>query len=374
MRYIDEFRDGDLARLLLRRLRAKTAGMATMRFMEVCGTHTVAIFRSGLRDALPPEISLLSGPGCPVCVTAQRDIDKAVELAGKPETILVTFGDMLKVPGTRSSLQVERAKGADVRVVYSPADALLIARQNPGKRVVFLGVGFETTTPAIALAIRAARQHGPDNFFVLALGKVMPPPLRALVDSGKGAIDGFLLPGHVSTIIGSLPYTFLAADYGMPSVISGFEPLDVLQSILMLVDQIGSSRAEVEIQYRRLVRPEGNPRAREVVADVFAPADAAWRGMGNIPQSGLELRAVYQQFNAEEAFDLDVSYSRDPAGCICGDMLRGIRQPYECNLFAKTCTPDNPVGPCMVSSEGTCAAFYQYGAREVRGQNGSRKR
>lgn len=361
MRYIDEYRDGELGRKLLRSLRAKVQGSRAFRFMEVCGTHTVSILRSGLRSALPPQISLISGPGCPVCVTAQEDIDKAIELAQRPNTVLVAYGDMLKVPGTRSSLQVERARGADVRVVYSPSDALAIAQMLPAMKVVFLGVGFETTTPPIALVIKEAFRLDVENFFVLSAHKLIPPPLKALLDSGEVAIDGFLLPGHVSAIIGSQPYQFLPADYNLPAVVSGFEPLDILQGVHMLVQQILESRAEVEIQYRRIVRNEGNVVAQQAVNDVFEPDGVSWRGLGEIPESGLRLREAYSRFDADKAFDLDISYSREPSGCCCGEMLRGVKAPDECRLFAGSCTPDHPVGPCMVSSEGTCAAYYQYG-------------
>lgn len=360
MKYIAEYRDGQLAQKMLQSLRVRVRGRPVMRFMEVCGTHTVSIFRSGLRTALPREIALLSGPGCPVCVTAQKDIDKAIEIAAKPDTILVTFGDMLKVPGTRSSLQAERAKGADVRIVYSPADALAVARSNRDKKVIFFGVGFETTIPAIALTVKDAYCQRVENFFVLSVHKVMPPPLKALLDGGV-ALDGFLLPGHVSTIIGSRSYSFLATTYHVPSVISGFEPLDILQSISMLVDQVIGGKAEVETQYRRVVRDEGNPLAQAAIAEVFEPADAFWRGIGEIPLSGLRLRERYATLDAERVFDIDVSYSKEPAGCSCGEMLRGVKDPYQCKLFAKACTPDHPIGPCMVSSEGTCSAYYHYG-------------
>ncbi len=361
MRYIDEYRDGQLGQKLLQSLHRKVQGQPALRFMEVCGTHTVSIFRSGLRSALPRQISLLSGPGCPVCVTAQADIDKAIELAKKPNTVLVTYGDMLKIPGTKSSLQAERARGADVRIVYSPSEALAIAQLHPTENVAFLGVGFETTTPPIALVIKEARRLKIDNFFVLSIHKVIPPPLKALMDSGDTAIDGLLLPGHVSTIIGSEPYRFLSSEYKVPAVISGFEALDILQSIHMLVEQISDSRAEVEIQYRRVVRREGNVAAQKAIGEVFEPADVIWRGLGEIPASGLKLREPYDQFDAEEAFDLDVSYSREPVACSCGDILRGVKSPYECKLFAKSCMPDHPVGPCMVSSEGTCSAYYHFG-------------
>ncbi|MDO8670955.1 MAG: hydrogenase formation protein HypD [Dehalococcoidia bacterium] len=361
VKYIDEYRDGESGKRLLQSLRTKVSGGPCLRFMEVCGTHTVSVFRSGIRSALPEQIKLLSGPGCPVCVTAQRDIDKSIELAARPNTVLVTYGDMIKVPGTRANLQVERAKGADIRVVYSPADALGICEANPDKNVVFFGIGFETTTPPIALVVKEALRRNLVNFFLLSVHKVMPPPLEALLQEGVVAIDGLLLPGHVSTIIGARPYDFIAEKYCVPAVISGFEPLDILQSIHMLVDQIHESRAGIEIQYSRVVKPEGNRLAQKAVVEVFEACDANWRGLGVIPLSGLKLRAKYDRFDAEQAFDLDVGYSRDPAGCSCGEILRGAISPLECKLFANGCTPDHPIGPCMVSSEGTCAAYYLYG-------------
>lgn len=363
MRFVDEFRDGTLGHKLLERLREKVQGGRALRFMEVCGTHTVAIFRSGLRSVLPSEIVLLSGPGCPVCVTAQRDIDKAMEAAAQPSVVLVTFGDMLKVPGTRGNLQSQRAKGSDIRIVYSPADALKIAEQQPDKKVVFFGIGFETTTPPVALSVIEARRRGLQNYYLLSVHKLIPPALRALLDNEELAVDGFLLPGHVSTIIGAEPYRFLIDEYQMPSVIAGFELLDILQSVHMLADQVLEHRPAVEIQYRRIARPEGNLRAQAVMREVLEPADVLWRGLGQIPGSGLRLREEYAAFDAERVLDLDVSYSREPAGCGCGDVLRGVKTPYDCHLFGKACSPERPVGPCMVSSEGTCYAYYQYGER-----------
>ncbi|MBI4319844.1 MAG: hydrogenase formation protein HypD [Chloroflexi bacterium] len=375
MRFIDEYRDGELGQRLLRSLRASVEGRPALRFMEVCGTHTVSIFRSGLRPALPPEISLLSGPGCPVCVTPQRDIDKAIELAGRPEVVLVTFGDMLRVPGTRTSLETERARGAEVRIVYSPGDALGIAERQKSKKVVFFGVGFETTAPAVALVVREAQRRGLDNFFLLSVHKLIPPALRALLDgpccrdvarnvpTARTAIDGFILPGHVSAIIGADAYSFLGNDYRRPGVVTGFEPLDVLQGISMLVHMLADGRKGVAVQYRRAVTNEGNLVAQRVLAEVFEPVNATWRGLGEIPLSGLALRQEYADVDAERVFDIHVGYSSEPAGCSCGEMLRGVKQPYECGLFATACTPDHPIGPCMVSSEGTCAAYYQYGER-----------
>lgn len=360
MKYLDEFRDRRLAEAILARIRVECD--RPVRFMEVCGTHTVSIFRSGLRQLLPPEISLLSGPGCPVCVTSQRDVDYAIELASQPGVILATYGDMMKVAGTRSSLLKERAAGRDIRIVYSAADAVQMAADNPTRQVVLLAVGFETTTPTAAMSVLEASERGLRNFRIFSAHKVIGPPLRALLDSREVQLDGFILPGHVSAVIGAKPYQFMVDDYKMPGVIAGFEPLDVLQTVHMLIAQVREGRPAIEIQYRRVVRPEGNPVAQDVVARVFEPADAVWRGLGAIPQSGLRLREEYAAFDAERAFDfdIDVSYSQEPKGCRCGDVLRGVMTPSQCPLFAKACTPETAIGPCMVSSEGTCAAYYRY--------------
>ena len=359
MRYLDEFRDPRLAEAMLKRIVAECD--RPLRFMEVCGTHTVAIFRSGIRQLLPPQISLLSGPGCPVCVTSQHDIDYAIELAGQPGVILATYGDMMKVAGTRSSLMQERAAGRDVRVVYSAADAVQLAADNPGRQVIFLGVGFETTAPTAALSVLEAAERGLRNYRMFSVHKVIGPPLRALLNSGEVQLHGFILPGHVSTIIGTSPYQFLVSEYSMPGVITGFEPLDILQSVHMLITQVANGRPSIEIQYRRAVRTEGNTAAQAIMEKVFAPVDAVWRGLGLIPQSGLRLREEYAEFDAERAYAVDVSYSREPKGCRCGEVLRGVVSPKQCPLFADTCTPEHAIGPCMVSSEGTCAAYYRYG-------------
>lgn len=359
MKYFDEYRDQEIAGKLIAHI--ESACTREVRLMEVCGTHTVAIFRSGIRGMLPANISLLSGPGCPVCVTANEDIDLAIEIARQEDVILTTFGDMIKVPGSGSSLENERARGGDIRVVYSSLDALEIARQNPEKKIVLLGIGFETTSPTIAGAVLTAESEHLDNFFILTSHKVIPPAMGVLLDADDVKIDGFLCPGHVSTIIGSHPYEFIPKDYGVPCVIAGFEPLDILQSILMLVRQIESGDARVEIEYRRVVRPEGNVTALKVLEEVFEICDVPWRGLGVVPQSGMALREKYNQFDARSAFDIDVAPSSEPEGCRCGDILRGARLPSDCKLFGKACTPDNPIGPCMVSSEGTCAAYFKYG-------------
>ncbi|MDP2949872.1 MAG: hydrogenase formation protein HypD [Chloroflexota bacterium] len=361
MRYIQGFRDGAAARGLAAEI--ERVASRPVNLMEVCGTHTVAVFRHGIRHLLPPPVNMLSGPGCPVCVTTNADIDKAIALAGQKGIILATFGDMMKVPGSYASLQQAKADGADVRVVYSPRDAVRIGRDNPQRPLVFFAVGFETTAPTIAASLLEAERLGLKNFYVLSVHKLIPPAMQALLDSGEVRIDGFICPGHVSVVIGSHPYEFIAQQYGVPCVISGFEPLDILQGIQMLLLQIGAGRAEVEIQYSRGVRPEGNPLARELMYRVFETSDADWRGLGCIPGSGLKLRAEYQRFNAEQVFAIDAPPTREHKGCLCGDVLRGVKKPPECPLFGKACTPEKPVGPCMVSAEGTCAGWYQYGPR-----------
>jgi len=348
-----------------------------MTFMEVCGTHTVAAFRCGLQSVLPDSVRLISGPGCPVCVTADEFVDRAVAAAGVPGVTIATYGDMIRVPGTAGSLEQARAGGADVRVVYSAADALDLAERNRERRVVFLGVGFETTAPGTAWTLREAHRRGVANFGVLCAHKTMPQAMAALAAGGELGIDGFLCPGHVSTVIGSRPYEFLARDYGVPCVIAGFEPTDVLEGILMLLRQQVEGRAEVEIQYSRSVRPEGNPAALRILDEVFEPCDAEWRGLGVIPGSGLRIRNEFSEHDAEVWFaDLPLPERRRHSGCICGDVLRGVRTPADCPLFARTCTPASPVGACMVSSEGTCSAWYRFArnsgdaAETTKGRNG----
>jgi hydrogenase expression/formation protein HypD len=358
MKYLTEYRDGLLASKMADRIKATSTKPA--RFMEICGTHTVAIFKHGIREVLPDHIDLVSGPGCPVCVTATRDIDKAIRLSRIPDVIVTTFGDMVRVPGSESSLQREKGRGADVRMVYSTMDALEIARQDPEKKVVFLGVGFETTAPTIAAAVVTAEAQGMENFSVLSSHKLLPPAMDALLSGGELDVSGFMCPGHVSTIIGTAAYEAVAAQYRTPCVVIGFEPLDILQGIYMLVSQIEAGDARVEIQYRRAVAPEGNLNALKTMNRVFEPCDAPWRGLGVIPKSGLAFREAYRAFDAEVLFDLEVPDSHEPPGCKCGDILRGVKKPVECKLFRGVCTPENPVGPCMVSSEGTCAAYYKY--------------
>ncbi|MBU1694833.1 MAG: hydrogenase formation protein HypD [Verrucomicrobia bacterium] len=332
----------------------------TVRLMEVCGTHTMAAFRSGLRSLLPANVQLLSGPGCPVCVTPIDYVDQAVALAQRPDTVVATFGDMIRVPGTEASLEQARARGAQVRVVYSPLDALAEARANPGTAVVFLGVGFETTAPTTAWALREAARDTP-NFYVLCGHKTMPQAMAALLDGGEVCVDGFLCPGHVSVIIGSKPYEFIPQKYGLPCVVAGFEGEDMAAAIRMALKQLAEGRAEVEVQYTRSVTREGNAKAQAAIREVFEDSDAAWRGLGTLPGSGLRIRGEFSAHDAERLLaGLEIPPAREPAACRCGDVLRGACAPPECPLFGTLCTPGHPVGACMVSSEGTCAAYYQF--------------
>jgi hydrogenase expression/formation protein HypD len=362
MRFIDEFRDAGLAR----RLADKIARVSTRpaRLMEFCGGHTVAIMRNGIRQLLPPTIEMLSGPGCPVCVTSNGDIDQAIALAGLPGVIITTFGDMLKVPGSYSSLQKARAEGGDIRVVYSTQDALQIARANPQQSVIFIGVGFETTAPTIAMAAVQAEKEDLRNFYLLCQLKTTPPAMKALLDLGEIKLNGIVCPGHVTTIIGARPYEAYARDYGVACVVAGFEPVDILQAVEMLVLQIEKGEPRVEIAYTRGVRPEGNLKALELMHNVFDTAGASWRGLGEIPRSGLKLKVKYARFDAVRQFDVALPPTREAPGCRCGEVLRGVIRPTGCRLFGKTCSPENPIGPCMVSSEGSCAAYYQYGEHD----------
>lgn len=331
--------------------------------MEVCGTHTMAAFRSGLRQLLPPNVHLISGPGCPVCVTDTNYIDAAIELSRRPDVTVTTFGDLLRVPGSESSLEQERAKGADVRIVYSPTDALTLARQHPSRHVVFLGVGFETTAPTVAFNIWMAARDGVTNFHVLCAHKTMPRAMEALLKDQTVKLDGFMCPGHVSVITGLEMYEFIARDYRRPCVITGFEPADMLEGIVMLLAQIAGGVARVENQYTRSVTREGNRRAQELLAEVFEPCDASWRGLGVIPDSGLAIQPKYAAHDAAVALGVTFREARVHPGCRCGDVLRGVVQPTQCALFGKACTPLSPFGPCMVSAEGTCAAHYKYAYR-----------
>ena len=352
------FKDPKLARGLIETIHRLAPEHATL--MEVCGTHTVAIARNGIRDLMPEGLRLASGPGCPGCVTCNRDIDTVIALARIPNVTITTFGDMTRVPGSTSSLLAEQAAGRSVEIVYSPLDALAFAKAHPEREVVFVGVGFETTTPLVAMAIKRAKAMGLSNVTVFAAHKNMPGALELLVGDPTLELDALILPGHVSTIIGAEPYRFLAEKYGIPGVITGFEPVDVLQGIAMLVRQLHEGRAEIEIAYARGVMPEGNPVALAAIDEVFETCTATWRGLGDIPGSGYRIREEFADFDAVRRFEPDVEPTHDPKGCRCGDVLRARMAPNECPLFRTVCTPENPVGPCMVSSEGSCAAYYRY--------------
>ncbi|MBN1576049.1 MAG: hydrogenase formation protein HypD [Chitinispirillaceae bacterium] len=355
------FKSGRNCTVLANQIRAESKTPAVI--MEVCGGHTMALYRCGIPSLLPSTIRMVSGPGCPVCVSDVRFIDRAVALSRLPDVIIATYGDLIRVPGSTSSLEKEKASGASIRIIWSALDAVAMAAANPDRRIVFLGIGFETTIPGTAIAVREAKKAGLSNFFTFCSHKIMPPAMAALIDEGV-SIDAYLCPGHVSVVTGSAIYAPIAADYHKPCVISGFEPVDILQSILMITRQIESGRVAVEIQYTRAVHPEGNRRAQALIAEVFSPCDDWWRGLGVIAGSGMRLADAYRRFDAAEAIPVTVEEPREAAGCICGSILKGVRMPADCRLFAATCTPDNPVGACMVSSEGACAAAYQYGAHE----------
>ena len=359
LKYVDEYRDPALARTLLARIEASST--RPVRLMEFCGGHTHAIMRYGLRTLLPSTVDLRSGPGCPVCVTATADLDRAIALAKVPDLILTTFGDMVRVPGSRQSLQDAKAMGADVRLVYSTLDALQIALANPARPVVFVGVGFETTAPTVAAAILQAQAQECRNFSVLSLHKLTPPATRAILDSGELALHAIIGPGHVTTIIGADAWEFLPADYGLPVAITGFEPLDILRAVADLVEMIENEQPATANSYTRSVTAEGNPTALAVMDRVFEVSSADWRGLGRLPASGLSIRPEYAAFDATHLFDIDSGPTREHRGCLCGDVLRGTVRPPECPLFGIACTPARPIGPCMVSAEGACAAYYQFG-------------
>jgi len=362
VKFQDEYRDRGLVQGLAAAIADKARQLPEpVRLMEVCGTHTMAIAQFGLKSLLPEQVKLVSGPGCPVCVTPVSYIDHAIALSSLPDTVITTFGDLLRVPGSHSSLMVERAKGADIRIVYSALDAARLATELPEKQVIFLGVGFETTTPTVAAAILAAEQQRCNNFSVLTSHKTMPGPMQALSADPELKIRGYLCPAHVSTVIGSDAYLPLAEQFGIPCVVTGFEPADVLQGVLMLVRQCRTGQARVENQYSRAVTRQGNAKAQELIRNVFEPADAVWRGLGVLPGSGLVLRKSYAAFDAARRFLVELPDSSEPAGCRCGEVLTGRITPADCPLFGTVCSPETPVGACMVSSEGSCAAAWRYG-------------
>lgn len=369
MKFVDEFRDGELARGLAATIAAEADPARDYTLMEFCGGHTHAITRYGLGDLLPRNIRFIHGPGCPVCVLPVGRIDNAIELARRPDVILCSYGDVLRVPASnRASLQRARAEGADVRIIWSSLDALRIARENPDREVVFLAIGFETTTPPTAVALQQARTEGLDNFTVFCNHVLTPAAIQNILESpqlrelGSVPLDGFIGPSHVSAIIGSRPYEYFAEEYQKPVVIAGFEPLDVLQAVLMLVRQMNTGRFEVENQYTRAVTREGNLKAQRLVAEVFELRESfEWRGLGEVPYSALRLRPDYERFDAERRFGIEYHAVPAARSCDCGAILRGLKHPVECKLFATACTPESPIGSCMVSSEGACSAYYSYG-------------
>jgi hydrogenase expression/formation protein HypD len=358
MKFLDEYRDGELARKFAREIHRITT--RSWSIMEVCGGQTHAIVKFGIDELLPERITLIHGPGCPVCVTPLEVIDKALEIAAQPGVIFTSFGDMLRVPGSTTDLLSVKARGGDVRIVYSPLDAIKIAQDNPGKEVVFFGVGFETTAPATAMAAFQAAQKGLKNFSLLISHVLVPPAIEALLASPDCRVNGFLAAGHVCTVMGYEEYPPLATQYHVPIVVTGFEPLDILHGILMVVQQLEDGRGEVENQYSRSVRREGNPAARELIKEVFQIVPRKWRGIGEIPRSGLGLAKAYDAFDAERRFGLKDRQVAEPLECIAGKVLQGMKKPHECPAFGRLCTPEHPLGATMVSSEGACAAYYRY--------------
>jgi len=357
MKYIDEYRDKELVTKLLDQI--KQVSKKPIALMEVCGGHTMSIQKFGIPSLLPDTIKLISGPGCPVCVSDRKYIDQAIAYARLDDVIITTYGDLIRVPGSTSSLDQEKAQGSDVRIVYSILDALKIAKDNKDKKIVFLGIGFETTAPSSAAGIVRAQMAAIRNFYVFSSHKIMPPAMEALIDEGV-KLDGDIAPGHVSTITGIGIYENIPRKFGLGCVVSGFEPVDLLKAILMLVKQIESNDPKVEIAYTRVVKPEGNIKAQQMLEEVFELRDDWWRGLGVLPKSGMKIREKYVDFDAEVQIPVEVEPTREDKGCICGEILKGLKTPKDCKLFAKVCTPNNPVGACMVSHEGSCHAYYKY--------------
>jgi hydrogenase expression/formation protein HypD len=367
VKFVDEFRDADLGRAVAAEILAAVEPGRHYKVMEVCGGHTHSIYKYGVDDLLPENVELVHGPGCPVCVIPMGRVDDGIAIARRPGVIFTCFGDMMRVPGSETTLLDAKAEGADVRMVYSPLDALRIAKANPDREVVFFAIGFETTAPSTALTLKRAKAEGVRNFSCVCSHVTIVPPLRALLESPDLRLDGFVGPGHVSTVVGARPFEFIPVDYGKPVVIAGFEPLDILQAVHMILRQLGDGRCEVENQYTRVVPYEGNPRALEVMAEVFElRPHFEWRGLGFISQSGLRLSAAYADLDAELRFSVPGVRVADPKACQCGEVLKGVIKPWECKVFGTACTPERPIGTCMVSSEGACAAYYNYGrlARE----------
>lgn len=359
MKFVDEFRNEAYAKSLVKSIQNITD--KKINIMEVCGSHTMAIFKYGIRDILPSNIKLISGPGCPVCVTPQSYIDTALDLSLLKGVIITTFGDMIRVPGKKTSLMKRKAEGADIRIVYSPMDAMTLAQGNPKKKVVFLSVGFETTAPMTAITVLEAEKQKVNNLFFLTAHKLVPPVMGALMEDKEVNIDGFLLPGHVSTVIGKNFYEFLSLEYNIPGVITGFEPLDLLQGLNKLINMVDSKNFRIINDYKRAVKDSGNKKAIEYLNKVFDISDSTWRGIGSVSNSGYILNKEYENYDAIKHFNINYREYDGCPGCRCGEILKGKITPYECPLFKKTCAPENPVGSCMVSSEGTCAAYYRYG-------------
>ncbi|HHT9130024.1 MAG TPA: hydrogenase formation protein HypD [Candidatus Brocadiaceae bacterium] len=385
MKYIDEFRQKDAAQAILKKIHEISRRKANI--MEICGTHTHTISKYGIRNSLPPNIRLISGPGCPVCVTSAGDVNRVIEFSKREQNVIIaTFGDMMRVPGTESSLQEQKAAGRDIRVVYSPLGAIDIAMARPEKEVILFAVGFETTVPTVAATILMARDKGIKNFSAFALHKLTPPAMKAILDLGELNLHGFICPGHVTAIIGANAYRFIAEDYRAPCVVAGFEPLDAIYGLYMLIKQLEEGRNDIEIQYKRVVTWDGNAKAQRIVKQVFEICDSSWRGIGTIPMSGLRLKEEFADFDAEKKYTIEETGGEEPTwdasnlqfdgeylkskirnqgseiqrGCACGEVLRGLLTPNQCPLFGKICSPETPVGPCMVSFEGTCAAYYKY--------------
>ncbi len=363
MKYLDEYRDAQAARKFAGAIAKITTKPWVL--MEVCGGQTHAIVKFGIDELLPAQIELVHGPGCPVCVTPLELIDKALEIASRADTIFCSFGDMLRVPGSKKNLFVVKAEGGDIRIVYSPLDALKVAEANPEKEIVFFAVGFETTAPANALAVRQAYERGIKNFSILVSHVLVPPAMEAILSSSQNRVQGFLAAGHVCTIMGYTEYEPLVQKYRVPIVVTGFEPLDILQGVYMCVKQLEEGRAEVENQYARAVRKDGNPLAQEMICDVFQIIPRKWRGVGEIPQSGFALRDKYRAFDAEKRFDVAGYSAEESPECISGLILQGLKKPFECSAFGNRCTPERPLGATMVSSEGACAAYYCYRSHTV---------
>lgn len=370
LRFVDEYRRPELMGPLVKEIEQRSEGR-TMKIMEVCGGHTHAIYKHGLEDLLPRSIDLVHGPGCPVCVIPMGRIDDAIGLARQPGVIFTTFGDMMRVPGSRGSLLDAKAEGADVRFVYSPLDALKLARQNPGRQVVFFAIGFETTAPSTAATVLRARVEGLRNFAVFCNHVIIVPAIKAILDSPGMQLRGFIGPGHVSTIIGLRPFEFVPERYGLPMVVSGFEPTDILQSIVMILRQIDEHRPSVENQYSRVVRSEGSPGGLAVLAETMELRPFfEWRGLGFISRSAMKLRPEFAEWDAEARFEVPGVRVTDPKACQCGEVLKGVIKPWECKVFGTACTPDRPIGTCMVSPEGACAAYFTYGRYSLMRQAG----